>query len=67
MIQSFLITADDVTNLHNIWTRPGSSVGETVKNRQDKHGHISMPKDLVVIHKCVTLAVDVMFVNSNLS
>ena len=66
IIQNFPITASDITNDHTMFVpNLADTRGKKVQYNPDRLGmdYVAVPKDLLKLHKFVSLLVDVMFVN----
>ena len=65
-LQDCPITIDDVKNAHLIWGADlANKRGKTVHRKPDRveTDFVEIPRDLLTIHKAVTLVADVFFVN----
>jgi hypothetical protein len=60
------VTVQDVNNAHHIYGRDLTNIRGKMTRRKPEHvqvDYVQIPQDLVKMHKYVTLAADVMFVN----
>jgi hypothetical protein len=60
------VTVHDVINAHHIYGRDLANVRGEMTRRKPEHvqvEYVQIPQDFVKMHKYVTLAADVMFVN----
>jgi hypothetical protein len=60
------VTVQDVNNAHHIYGQDLANIRGKTTRRKPEHvqvDYVQIPRDFVKMHKYVTLAADVMFVN----